>query len=226
MKKQKLIYDLYQNYSTLKTKKSQSQKLKMNLPVSIASAKDLNTFVKKIAGARLTTLHSFFSGKPRTKIPEVGGIYLFWWSGEKDLFLQNIKTHKHLIKGKQTEEEKVDIRFTEQWIEMATFSDKICLYVGKTTNLKQRISSHIKPKTQNIWGDTQFDSGRKPNTTSQMRIGVEKIFKNKAGLEIILSNVSVSYLELDGIKHCVNRFYLEDLSVGTYFPLLNIDIER
>ncbi|RYY45424.1 MAG: hypothetical protein EOO06_16560 [Chitinophagaceae bacterium] len=91
---------------------------------------------------------------------------------------------------------------------------------------EKRITSHIRPETQNIWGNVGFNSGRKPNTVSQMRIGIERIFNLKNALAIIMRNVSLTYIEMDGIKNCVNRFYLEDLTVGTYFPLLNIDIER
>ena len=193
--------------------------------VTIASKEELNVFVKKLEKSDCVTLFSIYSEKSNI-IPKMGGLYIFWWTGHKEQFLKNIKTHKHLIKGRQTQEEMVNVKFSDDWINIATIDNKICLYVGKTTNLQQRITSHVKPQTENIWGDTEFDSGRKPNTVSQMRIGIEKIFKNKKGLDTILKNVSVSYIDLDGINNCVNRFYLEDFCVGTYFPLLNIDIER
>jgi cell pole-organizing protein PopZ len=42
----------------------------------------------------------------------------------------------------------------------------------------------------------------------------------------MLDSVGLSFVELDGDVHAVNRFYLEDLAVGLMRPLLNIDVER
>jgi len=43
---------------------------------------------------------------------------------------------------------------------------------------------------------------------------------------LILDNVGLSFVELDGDDHAANRFYLEDLAVGLMRPPLNVDIER
>lgn len=194
--------------------------------VSISSTEELKEVATNLKKNKAFSLQLFYPNNDINTIPTTGGIYVFWWTGNKQLFLDNAEKHKHLLRGKQTEEKLVNIKFSNQWIDMATVGNKICLYVGKTSNLQKRITAHIKPKTLNIWGEVGFDSGRKPNTVSQMRIGIERIFKSKNALTTILENVSLTFIEMDGIKNCVNRFYLEDLTVGTYFPLLNIDIER
>ncbi len=195
-------------------------------PVTIASPEALKSLIKDFKKADINSLESLYSIQTTNRIPKKGGLYGFWWTGDINFFLKNIKDHQHLLKGRQTEEELVNIKFSKEWINLATLKGKVCLYIGKTMNLQKRITSHVKPRTEDIWGSTDFDSGRKPNTASQMRIGIERICKTKQGLEIVLQNVSISYVEMDGVNNCVNKFYLEDLLVGTYFPLLNIDIER
>jgi hypothetical protein len=50
--------------------------------------------------------------------------------------------------------------------------------------------------------------------------------KAKTPLELLLDNVGLSYVILDGDPHAANRFYLEDLAIGMMRPVLNVDIER
>ena len=181
--------------------------------------------MSKLKTANHAALGSIYLDK-KIKLPQKGGLYIFWWDGKSDLLIKNVINHKHLLKGSRSAKEPVDIRFNRNWIDMATIGNKICLYAGKSTNISQRIGKHVKPETKHIWGSIPFTSGKKPNTESQLRIGIERIFKSKDSRREIFENISVTYIELDGTENCVNRFYLEDLIVGTYFPLLNIDIER
>jgi hypothetical protein len=44
--------------------------------------------------------------------------------------------------------------------------------------------------------------------------------------DLVLDNVGLSWVELGGDEHAANRFYLEDLSVDSCGPVLNIDVER
>jgi len=43
---------------------------------------------------------------------------------------------------------------------------------------------------------------------------------------LVLDNLGLSFVVLDGDNHAANRFYLEDLAIGLMRPMLNIDIER
>ena len=43
---------------------------------------------------------------------------------------------------------------------------------------------------------------------------------------LVLDNIGLSFVKLDGDKHAANRFYLEDLAIGLMRPPLNVDIER
>ena len=103
----------------------------------------------------------------------------------------------------------------------------VCLYIGKTTNIRNRISGHLKLGTQNIWTKGNRNSGRKPNTISQLRVGVERVFGEKALFEEdILNSIGITWIVLDGYENSVLRFYLEDQLIGKYLPLFNVDIER
>ncbi|MGB8704034.1 MAG: GIY-YIG nuclease family protein, partial [Gillisia sp.] len=107
----------------------------------------------------------------------------------------------------------------------ATAQNKICLYVGKTTNLRDRISKHLKLGSPTLWNGKKRNSGTKPNTVSQMRIGLETVF-DKDMLAEIIENVSVSWAEMGNYSEAINRFFLEDKMISHYSPLFNIDVER
>ncbi len=66
-----------------------------------------------------------------------------------------------------------------------------------------------------------------PTTSCQLRDGVEHLFPREAdSRSLILENVGLSYVELDGDRQAPNRFYLEDMALGLMRPPLNVDIER
>ena len=164
-------------------------------------------------------------GISKTKLPDKGGVYIFWWSKSDD-FEEQLKGCTYQVKAKKSHEvDRIDIRFTKDWIEKATVGNKICLYVGKTTNLRSRISKHIKLGSPTLWKGKSRNTGKKPNTVSQMRIGLETVFE-KDMLEEIKENVSVSWAEMDRYSEAVNRFFLEDKMISHNYPLFNIDVER
>ena len=164
-------------------------------------------------------------------LPELkkkGGIYAFWWIGEKNELTEALISCDYKLKGKQSEKELIPVKFTKEWINIASIEKTgICLYIGKSTDITGRISKHIKLGTENIWEKINIakNSGVKPNTESQLRIGLERVF-NKSILNGLINNIGVSWIILDEYKNGINRFYLEDYFIGKYFPLFNIDIER
>ena len=164
-------------------------------------------------------------GISKTNLSDKGGVYIFWWSRSND-FEKQLKGCTYQVKAKKSHEvDRIDIRFTKDWIEKATVGNKICLYVGKTTNLRSRISKHIKLGSPTLWKGKSRNTGRKPNTVSQMRIGLETVFE-KDMLEEIKEHVSVSWAEMDSYSEAVNRFFLEDRMISLNYPLFNIDVER
>ncbi len=159
-----------------------------------------------------------------------GGLYAFWWIGEKKELVNSVKNSSYKLKGKQSEKKLWNVVFTEKWISNASCGQKVCLYIGKSTDIKGRISKHIKLGTPDIWKKSdgeviRKDSGIKPNTESQLRIGIERLFATKPFHELI-GNIGVSWIIVDKYENGINRFYLENYFIGKHFPLLNIDIER
>lgn len=167
---------------------------------------------------------------------KVAGVYAFWWIGNAELLKKEINKQCYKLKGPADREDLIPVKICEDWLEAATRDERICLYVGKTTNLNQRISGHLRYMTKNIWIDKNgenrterpFSFEKKPNTVSQLRIGLERIFQNHS-LEYIKNHVAISWLKLeddDEENNAVNRFYIEDRMVADLFPIFNVDVER
>ncbi|WP_405326223.1 hypothetical protein [Leeuwenhoekiella sp. LLG6367-2.1] len=194
------------------------------------------------------------------------GIYAFWWNDKNGLLKKHLLNPDtaYYLKGPHDNSEKADhflkVIFTEEWIDNASKGDHICLYVGKSTNIKSRINGHIKynidPEKDNqysntIWKDykkgkssdddlshlwpvsqnknrltkCRYGFGKKPNTVSQLRIGLERLFQRDA-LALIKEHVSLSFLPYPGKENAVNRFFIEDKLIASLYPILNIDVER
>ncbi|MGJ8666720.1 MAG: hypothetical protein ACSHW7_10160 [Patiriisocius sp.] len=165
------------------------------------------------------------NGISSSLLEKESGVYIFWWEGSLETFTKIVISSTFLVNGKKSHKNQIKICFTKEWINNATHEGKVCLYVGKTTNLRDRISMHVKLGTPSLWNGKKRNSGTKPNTVSQMRIGLETVF-NKDMLEEIKDNVSLSYQPMNYYSEAVNRFYVEDYLIGHYFPLFNIDVER
>jgi hypothetical protein len=117
----------------------------------------------------------------------------------------------------------------DAWLGLET-NLPIPLYVGKTAgSLAKRVGQHLRLGS----GDRMLALGEDPakqdppTTSCQLRAGVEHLFpQEKDSRTLILKNVGLSYVLLDGDAHAANRFYLEDLAIGLMRPPLNVDIER
>lgn len=192
--------------------------------------------------------------KPHTQLPFKGGVYVYWFKGkdeELQRFRASVLRNPLTLQGKangKNSHYKVQINYTEELLDAATIDDAICLYVGKATFIPKRISNHIMPtKSGRLTGDIsdnyglyltddiptkdtskpQVENTKKPNTMSQLRIGLERLLPHIKDVRfIIMKHVHLSYYSLDGYEEAINRFFLEDLAIGTFCPLLNIDIER
>ena len=168
-------------------------------------------------------------------LPELknkGGIYSFWWIGKiEELKEALLSCDNYELKGKRPQG-KIKVKFTSEWIDFLDDigNGKICLYVGKSTDIRGRISKHLKLGTDNIWLDSKGEkinknNGRKPNTESQLRIGLERVF-NRSIFDGIIDNIGISWTILTEYDNAINRFYLENYFIGKFYPLFNIDIER
>lgn len=158
----------------------------------------------------------------RIDLPEEAGVYAFWWVGDKE---QLLGSNRHIVlKGPGGID--VDVEYEEWWPSDLQFP---CLYVGKSTNIKNRFSLHIKRGSrERLHSAEPGNSKARPVTSScQLRFGIEHIFPNEENpLAVIEHSVGFSYrTEFTG-NGVTERFFEEDRLVGIWRPWFNIDSER
>lgn len=169
------------------------------------------------------------------------GVYAFWWNGSinklKKLnrhvtFKGKVISKSDIKSGKYSVGEKHIIHEVEwNWNLDKT---PVCLYVGKSVNITNRIKLHIEArKITEEWygadlkkyGTTDHRFLVKRTTACQLRAGIEHLYKYKPHetIENRLQNFALSFIPEEDFKE---RFYLEDLAVGYYGPWFNLDCER
>jgi hypothetical protein len=116
----------------------------------------------------------------------------------------------------------------DEWLGFET-ALPIPLYVGKTAgSIGERISQHLILSQDRL--TPTFEGHRKqdrPTTSCQARAGVEHLFPSLESTRgLVLDNLGLSWVELEGDGQAANRFYLENLAIGLMRPILNVDIER
>ena len=166
-------------------------------------------------------IDQIFQGQ-KVDLPEVAGVYAFWWVGSKDKLMSS---NRHIVlKGPKNL--PVGVEFKDWWPDELIYP---CLYVGKSTNIKKRFCLHIKRKSfgrlhQSMPGNRKA----KPNTTScQLRFGIEHIFpKEEEPLHLIYGSVGFSYQNDFPDNPIAERFFEEDRLIGIWRPWFNIDSER
>ena len=152
-------------------------------------------------------------------LPKQGGVYAFWWTGARDVlrgdqFNPTLNLHGP---GGRTVEISVD----DEWLGLDA-DLPVPLYIGKNAQgISSRIGQHLLLGTPNRIFPTAIGRQRHeaPTTSCQLRAGFEHFFLTEDNpLELILENVGLSYVLLDGDVNGVNRFYLEDLAIGLMRP--------
>jgi hypothetical protein len=164
--------------------------------------------------------------KLRFKIlPDKGGIYTFWWTGDIQI-LKNCNRNLilHGPAGKD-----VILEIDDDWLGIDA-DLPIPLYVGKTVSgIRKRVGQHLKLGSKGKI--LKYRGGAKklkaPTTSCQLRADIEHLFPiEKEPLSLILPNIGISYVLLEGDRHAANRFYLEDMAIGLMRPPLNVDVEK
>jgi hypothetical protein len=155
-------------------------------------------------------------------LPAVPGVYAFWWIGPRvELLAAN---RRIVLKGPN--EQPVDVEYGDWWPEYLVHP---CLYVGKTTNIKNRFSLHIKRGSSGRLHEAHPRNVKaKPCTSScQLRFGIEHVFPaDHDPLRIIFRAVGFSYRTDFPKDPIAERFFEEDRLVGIWRPWFNIDSER
>ena len=160
--------------------------------------------------------------RKRADIPKAPGVYAFWWTGTRSKLMRGKRTI--YLKGPGGSWGKVT--WQDWWPQELEFP---CLYVGKTTNLRKRYAQHLLlSKTARLHAIKADHRKVKPATTScQVRYGIEHVFRNEPPVDMILANMSFSFIDWFGKDNAIaERFYLEDRLIGSWRPWFNVDSER
>ena len=176
----------------------------------------------------LDVVHGSASLRIRSKcLPPRGGVYAFWWTGPRELLRSKACNRRLNLHGPRGRSVRLEI--DDEWLGLAT-DLPVPLYVGKNANrIARRVGQHLLLGTSGRVLPSVLGPQRPkaPTTSCQLRAGVEMLFlRDKRPLDLILENIGLSYVELDGDDHAANRFYLEDLAIGLMRPPINVDVER
>lgn len=173
-----------------------------------------------------TACRANLSGLRPRAIPRGGGVYAFWWTGPTQLL--TAESCNRLLDLPGPGGRRVLLELNDDWLGLST-ALPLPLYVGKNaSNVSKRVGQHLRLAARRMLplGGGAVKQTR-PTPSCQLRAGVEHLFPQEADTRsLVLDNVGLSFVELDGDGHAANRFYLEDLAVGLMRPPLNVDIER
>lgn len=159
-------------------------------------------------------------------LPEKGGVYVFWWTGDRNIMRSPSCNRKLELLGPG--EKPVLLEIDDEWLGLST-DLPVPLYVGKNAgSIAKRIGQHLLLGSERI---LPLGGGvkkvKRPTTSCQLRAGVEHLFPHEVDTRsLMIENVGLSYVVLHDDNHAANRFYLEDLAIGLMRPPLNVDIER
>ena len=111
-----------------------------------------NKISELLKAPKLLVVDSLLNGAIKTN----AGLYTFWWVGDRTELLRKMKENPYYLKGphysSKTIQEMIPVTFSEEWLKAATQTDgALCLYVGKSTNIRQRVNGHLKLSVNNIW---------------------------------------------------------------------------
>ncbi|HEX9820539.1 MAG TPA: hypothetical protein VGD07_13140 [Methylomirabilota bacterium] len=163
--------------------------------------------------------------QPRT-LPDKGGVYAFWWTGPVEMLTSSHCNRLLELSGPGGR--PVLLKLEDDWLGLST-GLPLPLYIGKnSSNISKRVGQHLRLADERMLPLGQGAAKQpRPTTSCQLRAGVEHLFPGEPDTRsLILKNVGLSFVVLDGDDHAANRFYLEDLAVGLMRPPLNVDIER
>jgi hypothetical protein len=144
------------------------------------------------------------------------GIYSFWYDN-RDKKLNGLNRNL-IIEGPS----KIKQHIEWDW----NLDDEyVCLYVGKTTTLKERIGQHLLLKTDNL-KNINGNQLNKKTTSCQLRSGFDYLYSKDSNIYIKNELMQRLYLSLYYENDFIKRFYIEDYLIGKLRPWFNIDSER
>lgn len=141
-------------------------------------------------------------------IPESCGMYSFWYDN-RDGMIRKLKRNPVIVGPNGVEEEIL-------W-DWHLDNNFICLYIGKSRNLKKRVGQHLLMKTENLYPEKNKFINKK-TTACQLRAGFDFLYQDKKHINLkqeLSERVNLSFVE---IKETRERFYVEDYLIGHFMP--------
>lgn len=165
-------------------------------------------------------------GRSSSGRPAFGGVYAFWWGGDAEQFFQSMQNRFLHFHGPN----RVSLRWeiTRDSLRVAD-NGLLPLYVGKcASDIAKRVGLHLKLKTPRTVPCSAVTGVSKRKTTScQVRDRLDRLFPNfQDTRSLALENLALSYVQVQGEAAFVERFFLEDMAVGVFRPIFNVDSER
>ncbi|MBQ9494912.1 MAG: hypothetical protein IJR50_04655 [Treponema sp.] len=143
------------------------------------------------------------------------GLYIFWFDNS-DKIIRTLKRNLQ-IKGPNRKTQSLS------W-DWNLDNEKICLYVGKSTDIKKRLGQHLLLKTNNLYPNTTSELYKK-TTSCQFRSGFDYLYQKK-NINIFSKINKRVHLSIIRENNFIRRFYMEDFLIGKLLPWFNIDSER
>lgn len=143
------------------------------------------------------------------------GVYIFWF-GNSDKKIKELERNLK-IKGPKGKEQNL----TWNW---NLDNEKICLYVGKSTNIKKRLGQHLCLKIDSL-APIEPNKLNKRTTGCQFRAGFDYLYQGK-NVDIFERMNKRIHLAILPDEDFIRRFYIEDFLIGKLLPWFNLDSER
>ena len=144
------------------------------------------------------------------------GVYVFWYYNKSKKL--NELNRNLIINGPSNEKLNIEWNWNLD-------NEYVCLYVGKTTTMKKRISQHLLLDTENLKNINGCQKNKK-TTACQLRSGFDYLYSKLDNIYILNELMEHLYLSIYYEENFINRFYLEDYLIGKLRPWFNVDSER
>ena len=161
---------------------------------------------------------------PKNRKPDSAGVYAFWWKrGRAHLWktIQNRTVAFHGVGGLDGKLELLEVtkeHFTE-------FDGRVPLYIGKSVSIAPRVGQHLLLQTKRaVPLNKGAEKSKRKTSSCQIRDRMDRLLHHEEDpRKLILDNLALSFI---AVEKWETRFFLEDLAVGLYRPLFNLDCER
>lgn len=149
--------------------------------------------------------------------PEFGGVYVFWWTGSGPEDLWERMENKSIKLAGPPHHGDIHFRVKKECLQRAA-NGFVPIYVGKAfRQIHKRLGQHL---------NLSVCRTKVKTSSNQMRFNLDRLFSKTEDTRTLLRHIAVSYVKLHGEECFADRFYLEDLAIGSLRPLFNLDTER